>query len=252
LYRISEGTKIKTQWEVCFSKREAMIRLSGATEVVIKHWPTAMQDKMRRKNSTLNNLLLEHLFNLSCRGDTFLVSEVMVDYNTHWMLIQICLHNAIGYSHCRYQDAKEAYQYVTRHPMGSELNSVDLQLLTGGFGDYLSQQLEGRGHLDTLLTSQVEDACTGIKSNLKVRTYDFKSDETSQRPGFRAWVIDNPISCAFQKRLETAMLNRLPFMAGVRGKSTAYVRNASPCASKPAPIVIADRTVYASQPASAI
>jgi hypothetical protein len=123
-----------------------MIRLSGVTEVVIKHWPTTMQDKMRRKNGNLNNLLLEHLFNLSRRGDTFLFSEVMVDYSTHWMLIQRCLHNAIGYSHCRhcrYQDAKEAYQDVTRLPMGSELNSVDLQVLTGGFGGFLSQQLEG-------------------------------------------------------------------------------------------------------------
>lgn len=63
--------KYRPSEEVCFSKREAMIRLSGVTEVVIKHWPTTMQDKMRRKNGTLNNLLLEHLFNLSRRGDTF-------------------------------------------------------------------------------------------------------------------------------------------------------------------------------------
>ena len=102
----------KTTTEQPLSKSETIDILSSVSEVVLKHWPSELQLMMLGKDGKLNRTLLVHLFHLSRKKKLFYLSKVLVDYDTHWKLIQCCLTNAVGETRCRVIDARNAYAIV--------------------------------------------------------------------------------------------------------------------------------------------
>jgi hypothetical protein len=259
--RVSDVTFHPTV-EVSITKTEALERLAKTTAIILKCWPPTLQQKMLRKDGMVNRTILGHLFDLHRRSNAPLVfSTVSVDYDTHYKLIQTCLENAVDYSYCRIKDACSARLdvIVNRSSLPQpDMDSVDLRSLTEGFGTYLEERFAITGYLDLNI---IDHNCTKADvgrprftdTTPKVRTYTINTNgRLDTAPiGFRVWVIDNPISPDFKECLISEM-NSLQFMVGERGKSSAFIRNASNCATSPTPIVIGGNIVYASVPLSTV